>query len=461
MSIATWVEDALAVSTAAECVVSVAEQTQANLRWAGNSLTTNGQMHARTGTVTAIVDVEGGRAAGTVSGPVTSADDLLALVRAADAAAAASPASDEAMDLPEGRVDDDFAEPATGTSIEVFAQLAAGLGQAFEAARADGHLLFGFAEHQLTTTWLATSAGVRRRHVQPMGRIELNAKQPDMIASAWVGQATVDFTDVDAEALHADVLTRLGWCDNRVDLPAGRYETLLPPSAVADLLIYAYWTMNGRDADEGRNVFAGSEPGTNRIGEKLTELLATLSSGPGLEGLPCAPFAVITQPDPGMESVFDNGADVPDTSWITDGVLTQLVRTRQGAAKAGVSGFPFPAWNLRLDAGGTATLDEMIKATKRGLLLTCLWYIREVDPETLLLTGLTRDGVYLVEDGEVVGMVNNFRFNESPVDLLRRASEASRTEPTLCREWNDWFTYTAMPALRVPDFNMSTVSKAH
>jgi predicted Zn-dependent protease len=102
----------------------------------------------------------------------------------------------------------------------------------------------------------------------------------------------------------------------------------------------------------------------------------------------------------------------------------------------------------------------MIASTERGLLLTSLWYIREVDPQTLLLTGLTRDGVYLVEDGQVRGAVNNFRFNESPIDLLRRATEAGATVPTLSREWSDYFMRTAMPALRIPDFNMSTVSEA-
>jgi predicted Zn-dependent protease len=102
----------------------------------------------------------------------------------------------------------------------------------------------------------------------------------------------------------------------------------------------------------------------------------------------------------------------------------------------------------------------MIAGTDRGLLLTCLWYIRVVDPQTLLLTGLTRDGVYLIEHGEVVGAVNNFRFNESPVDLLGRITEVGATELTLPREWADYFTRAAMPALRIPDFNMSSVSQA-
>jgi predicted Zn-dependent protease len=110
------------------------------------------------------------------------------------------------------------------------------------------------------------------------------------------------------------------------------------------------------------------------------------------------------------------------------------------------------------DAG---SLESMIASTKRGLLLTCLWYIRTVDPQTLLLTGLTRDGVYLIEDGEVTGAVNNFRFNESPVGMLSRLAEAGATErSTLPREWSDYFTRCAMPPLRIEGFNMSSVSQA-
>jgi predicted Zn-dependent protease len=105
-------------------------------------------------------------------------------------------------------------------------------------------------------------------------------------------------------------------------------------------------------------------------------------------------------------------------------------------------------------------LPGMIAGTSRGLLVNCLWYIREVDPQTLLLTGLTRDGVYLVENGEVTGAVNNFRFNESPVGMLHRVTEAGASEPTLPREWSDYFTRAAMPPLRVDGFNMSSVSQA-
>jgi predicted Zn-dependent protease len=226
-------------------------------------------------------------------------------------------------------------------------------------------------------------------------------------------------------------------------------------------MIYAYWTMSARDAEEGRNVFAG--PQGTRIGERLAGLPLTLRSDPNDPRLRCRPFEIAASSSAGLQSVFDNGQPVDAVNWIERGTLTDLVRTRAWAQRTATTVRPYVD-NLILEDGAAndpADLDTMIAGTERGLLLTCLWYIREVDPQTLLLTGLTRDGVYLVEDGKVRAAVNNFRFNESPIDLLSRASEAGISEPTLAREWSDYFRRTAMPALRIPDFNMSTVSKAH
>lgn len=157
-------------------------------------------------------------------------------------------------------------------------------------------------------------------------------------------------------------------------------------------------------------------------------------------------------------SIFDNGMDIGRVDWIKDGVINALAYPRAVAAEYNAP-VTAPADNL-LMTGGTTELADMIAATERGLLLTTLWYIRVVDPTVLLLTGLTRDGVYLIEDGEVTAAVNNFRFNESPLDLLRRASEAGISERTLPREWGDWATRSAMPTLRIPDFHMSSVSQA-
>ena len=171
-----------------------------------------------------------------------------------------------------------------------------------------------------------------------------------------------------------------------------------------------------------------------------------------------APF-VATPASSDAISVFDNGMDAGRVDWIRDGVIAALAYPRAAAREFDAT-VTVPGDNLLLTGGSAATIDDMVARTEHGLLLTTLWYIREVDPATLLLTGLTRDGVYLVRDGEVAGAVNNFRFNESPLDLLRRVTEAGATERTLPREWKDWFTRAAMPPLRIPDFHMSSVSQA-
>ncbi|MGW3246728.1 metallopeptidase TldD-related protein [Streptomyces sp. NPDC001070] len=451
------VERALELSRADGCVVIADEGSSANLRWAGNALTTNGVTRGRTLTVIATVNGAQGTASGVVSRAAVTADELEPLVRAAEAAARDAGPAEDAQPLVEGiPASSSFTEPPAETSSEVFAAFAPALGESFAAARAGGRRLYGFAYHSVTSTYLGTSTGLRLRHDQPSGTLELNAKSEDMSRSAWAGAATRDFTDVDPAALNADLAQRLAWAERRIDLPAGRYETLLPPSAVADLVIYQQWSAAARDAVEGRTVFSKPGGGT-RVGEKLSELPLTLRSDPHEPGLESAPF-VIAHASGDDASVFDNGLPVEPTDWLREGVLNRLLTTRHSA---GLTGLPLaPAGgNLILDGGGKRSLDEMVADTERGLLLTCLWYIREVDPATLLLTGLTRDGVYLVEGGEVTGVVNNFRFNESPVDLLGRAAEVGRTERTLPREWGDWFTRAAFPAMRVPDFNMSSVSQ--
>ncbi|WP_033317773.1 metallopeptidase TldD-related protein [Streptomyces yerevanensis] len=450
------VERALELSRADGCVVIADEYSTANLRWAGNALTTNGVTRGRTLTVIATVDGKEGTSSGVVSRSAVTADDLESLVRAAEAAARGAGPAEDAQPLVTGVAQSpEFTDAPAETSSGVFADFAPALGESFARAREGGRELYGFANHEFVSSYLGTSTGLRLRHDQPNGTLELNAKSPDRTRSAWAGRSTRDFKDVDPAALDAELATRLRWAERRVELPAGRYETLLPPTAVADLLIYQLWSSSARDAAEGRTVF--SKPGGTRIGEKLAELPLTLRSDPNEPGLECAPFE-LAHSSGGDSSVFDNGLPLQATEWIRAGELAHLVSSRHSA---GLTGLPVaPAiGNLILDGGQDKSLEEMVAATERGLLLTCLWYIREVDPATLLLTGLTRDGVYLVENGEVTGEVNNFRFNESPVDLLGRATEAGRTEKTLPREWGDWFTRAAMPALRIPDFNMSSVSQ--
>jgi predicted Zn-dependent protease len=453
---------ALEASTADGCVVVATERTETNLRWAANSLTTNGQMRSRSLTVISTFDGAGGTSAGVVTRAVSTVDEVAELVRASEAAGRDADPADDASPLIEPyEHDDDWDAPAAQTSVATFEAFAPAIGAAFERWRSADRLLFGFAEHAMSSYFLGTSTGLRRRFDQPDGRLEVNGKSADFARSAWSGLHTRDFADFDVEAVLSGLEQRLQWAENHIDLPAGRYETILPPTAVADLMIYAYWTASSRDADEGRSVYASGSGGT-RVGERLSPLPLTLRSDPDEPRLQCPPFDIATESGGGLQSVFDNGQRVEPTRWITDGTLHDLVRTRAWARETSTPPRPMID-NLILEGapgGAGPDIDEMIASTERGLLLTCLWYIREVDPQTLLLTGLTRDGVYLVEDGKVQGAVNNFRFNESPIDLLGRISQVGATEPTLSREWADFFRRTAMPPVRVPDFNMSTVSQA-
>ena len=453
------VEHALSTTTSDDCVVIARDSMSANLRWANNTLTTNGVMHDVSVTVVAIHRGAKGTSSASVSASAASTEQVTRIVEAADAAAKAGSPAEDAAELVDGDEAADWYDSSAATSIDVYSDFAPALGEAFGRAEGQGRILYGFVDHDVTTTYLGSSTGLRLRHVQPTGHYGCTAKPSDLSSSAWVGGATRDFTDVDVAVMEAELNRRLGWARREVKLDAGRYDTVLPPTAVADLMIYAYWTASARDAHDGQTVFSKRGGGT-RIGEVLSDKPVQVYSDPTYDRLQSQPFTSASSSN-SIESVFDNGLPLSRTHWVKDGRLSALLQNR---FSAGLTGQPVTPYvdNLVVSVdGASGSTQDLVAGVDRGLLLTCLWYIREVDPQTLLLTGLTRDGVYLVENGEVTGSVNNFRFNESPVDLMRRFSDASATAPSFSREWGDYFLRTATPALRVPDFNMSTVSQAN
>ena len=445
------IDDALAAATVDETIVIVRDRAEASLRWANSSMTTNGVSMGRSTSVLSIMWDGGTGHVGSVQTGEVDPAVIRDVVAASEAAARAAPGARDSASLITGSgAPDDWDDAVPTTGAEVFGDLAASLSRGFKGPDA----LYGFARHELATTFVASSTGVRRRFTQPTGSVEINAKRDG--ASAWAGVGTPDFVDVPVDQLLSELSTRLGWSKRTVSLPAGRYPTLMPPSTVADMMIYLVWMMDGRAAQEGRTALSATGGGT-RVGERLTQSPVTLYSDPLAEPLQCRPF-VATSSSSETVSVFDNGMDISRVDWIRDGVINALAYPRAAAAEFGEP-VAVAADNL-LMTGGDASLDEIIARTERALLLTTLWYIRTVDPTMLLLTGLTRDGVYLIEDGKVSAAVNNFRFNESPLHLLQRATEVGATEITLPREWGDWATRAAMPALMIPDFYMSSVSQA-
>jgi predicted Zn-dependent protease len=439
-------------------VAIVTVESGVNLRWASSTLTTNGAATTTNTTVIAIEGVADGQAFGTRSGTVLGLAEIDDLLEAAVAIAGSSTAAEDAAALPESQVSLDWDAAAIETSSQDFGALTEKLGELFRAGQGDGIEHFGYAEFSNTTCYLATSNGTRLRFALPAARFEMTAKSHNRSRSTWVGQGGRSFDAIDVGAAEAMLRRQLAWQANTVELTPGRHPALLTPSAVSDLFIDLLWSAIAREAHDGNSVFSKAGGGT-RVGERLTTVPITMFSDPDDPDLGCAPFLVA----PGssvVTSVFDNGLPLHRTEWISNGTLAALLTTRHTAGLTGLANTPFVDNATLVHADGHGSLEDVIARTEDGVLLNSLWYIREVDPQRMLLTGLTRDGAYQVRDGEVVGAVSNFRFNDSPVEMLARVTDAGSAVRTLPRELGDYFPRVAMPPLLVSDFNFSTVSQA-
>jgi predicted Zn-dependent protease len=439
------------------CVVLVEEGSHADVRFACNTTTTNGVQRSRT--VSVIVMAAGSVGTATRTG-VVGPDGVRDMVAAATADAVAAPPAEDAFPLvepAETAFARDFGRDPEETDASALEPVLFSLSGAFGRARARDAVLAGFAELDLATLYLGSSTGVRLSYAQPTGAVTLVGRTADGAASAWVGVPSIE---PGFEEMEREVWRRLDWANHQVSLEAGRYEVILPPSGVGDMMaMIAFDAIGGQDTEDGRTVFS-KEGGGTRVGEQIATLPFTLYSDPDELGVECTPF-VATPYSSSEVSVFDNGLPATRTDWLRAGVLAHLRYHRAGAKKSGVEMAPYiDNLVLRCEGHDGGSVDEMVARTERGLLLTCLWYIRPVDPATLLMTGLTRDGVYVVENGAVVGAANNFRFNESPVDLLARATEVGSPVRSLGREFGEYLNRTIMPPLRIPDYNMSTVSQA-
>jgi predicted Zn-dependent protease len=488
------IEVALAAAAregADSCIVLVDESSHADVRFALNSTTTNGVRRDRSVTVIVMVSSQPAGAPSVGVARRSGVVDVEQMVSAALTDARGAPPADDAFTLVDGMTAARGGGPAASlafgrspveTDLSVLGGVLSGLSSAFARAAAQDVVLAGFAEYGVSTLYLGSSTGVRLSFSQPTGSINLVGRSLDGVRSAWTGVGAERMGEISFPAMEDELWRRLAWARRPLSLEAGRYEVILPPSGVADMMgSLFFYSMGGQDAEDGRTVFSGGGggagdgrggeegAGTTRVGERLTEVPFTLYSDPFEPGIECLPFVASGSSD-SESSVFDNALPLERTDWIRDGRLAHLRYHRAGAAHSGVDPAPYID-NLILRAGqgasgaardgvGGGTVDEMVARTERGLLLTCLWYIREVDPATALLTGLTRDGVYVIENGAVVGAANNFRFNESPVDLLARATEVGTSVRTLGRELGEYLNRCIMPPLRIPDFNMSSVSQA-
>lgn len=442
--------EAILASAKTEAIVRVSTSRGLNLRWANSTTTTNGATSELAVSIAAIDDGRVGSLARNLSGD----EDPEALMRQAEKAASGNPEAEDRMELPagSGSLPEDWDAAPVDAEPSLFAPMVGKLDQVFEDSRSSQTPTFGYAEHDESTVWFGTTAGIRKRGSISRGQISFTTKQGSR--STWGGEWVSDWSATDPVAMYRTMVDRLDSSKEHIDLPAGRYEVLLSPSAVADVFTYFLWLASLRDALDGQSPFSKQGGGT-RLGEKLTEVPVTISSdpeAPGLQGLPFASSITSSA----FNSVFDAGLEIGKVDYVREGELVNLAAPRAVASRIDGQMVPFPQ-NLLMEGRGPS-LEQMIASTERGLLLNALWYIRLVDPRAMLLTGLTRDGVYLIENGRIKGEVNNFRWNVSPLDVLRNIKEVGRSANTLPREFENQLAAT--PPLRVSDWNMSSVSEA-
>ena len=270
---------------------------------------------------------------------------------------------------------------------------------------------------------------------------QLTVRTNDGTGSGWAAADHPDWRQIDFKAVSDRAIVKARASRNPVAVEPGRYTVILEPQAVGDLVQLLAFALDARSADEGRSAFS-KQGGGSKIGEKVVDSKVTIFSDP-------ADPQLLGQPWTG------EGLPLGREVWIENGVLKQLAYSRFWAQKQNTR--PNGGLGAVKMMGGDATTEQMIAATARGILVTRLWYLRQVDPRTELYTGLTRDGTFLIENGKITRAVKNLRFNESPLFMLNNLEMLGHPERVAGTEAGGNVVF---PPLKVRDFNFTSLSDA-
>ncbi len=430
-------------SPAPETRVNIGSSARADTRFALNQVTTSGQNADTTVTITAIT---GNRSASVNTNRLDEAS-LAAAAKQAYEIAQLVPPNPERM--PELGAQNYPAPRERAVTLPTPAERAAAAKKVTDKARAAGLIATGFIECRAGSQALANSKGLFAYDSSAVVTMTATVRSPDGTGSGWACSDGEVFADIDADRVAATAVQKAMESRNPVAIEPGRYATILEPTAVGNLVQLIAGAMQARAADEGRSFF--SKPGGgNKIGMKVVDERVTLITDPA--------------DSPSTYGGFDgDGMPLEKVTWIENGVVKNLNYDRFWAQKQGVpatrAGGGFGARSLRM-LGGTTSTADMIKSTERGLLVTRFWYIRPVDPRTILYTGLTRDGTFLIENGKVTKPVKNFRYNESPIFFLNNLEALGPAVRVNASENLGAGGATWMPTLKVREFTFSSLSDA-
>jgi predicted Zn-dependent protease len=441
------IDKTIAASKADAVEVVVTSTVTGNTRFAANQLSTSGEI---SDTSVTIESHFGAKHAVVTTNELTD-DGITAAVGKSEVIARLAPDDPENM-------------PALGAQqyrpVPAFFDTTAGLSAgdrakavltALDVTRHDKSVMCaGFLNTGSYARLQGNKAGLSAYHRHTTANYTLTVRTTDGTGSGWAGADNDDWSKIDFAAVATRAVEKARASRNPVAIEPGRYTVILEPQAVGDLVQLTAIGLQARTADEGRSPFA-KQGGGNKIGDKVAAESVTLYSDPADPQLLSQPFDA-------------DGYPLGRQVWIENGVLKELAYTRFWAQKQGkpFNGNPFAGGGfggnapLKL-AGGTTSIEDMIKGTDRGVLVTRFWYLRMVDPRVLLITGLTRDGTFLIEQGKISKSVKNFRFNDSPLFLMANAEALG---PAVRLAGTEIGGDIVMPAVKAHDFNFTSLSDA-
>ena len=424
-------EKALGFSTADACEINLSGTESGNIRYARNTVSTSGHRSNQS----LVVQSSFGKKSGTAT--IDEFDDasLKKVVERAEELAKLSPENPEFMEPLEQQTYDkavNFVEATAKITPEYRASVA---NASIVPAAAQDVTAAGFLDDSYGFSAMMNSKGLFAYNKSSNVDFTVTMRTNDGTGSGWVSR---DYNDIDkfnaAEASKVAIEKAVMSKEAKAIEP-GKYTVILEPAAAEDLISNMARSLNARTADEGRS-FMSKEGGGTKMGEKIVDERVTLWSDP-------------LHPEVPTSTWNGGGQALNKTTWIENGVVKNLAYDRFWAKEQGVEPVPFP--NNIIMAGGDASLEDLIKGTKKGILVTRLWYIRTVDPQTLLYTGLTRDGTFYIENGKIKHPVKNFRFNESPIIMLNNLEALGKQVR---------INGNLIPYMKIRDFTFTSLSDA-
>ncbi|MDX2192796.1 MAG: TldD/PmbA family protein [Gemmatimonadales bacterium] len=443
-------EKVLKLSKAETCSLAVGSSEESNVRTARGAVSTAGT----TRNTTLGVTVTFGKRSGTSSTNDFDDASLERCVRKAEELARLAPEDPEYM--PPIGPQEYQRTPAWSDRTAAFSadDRARFAKDAVDACKAADCVGAGFYVQEQGSVAVANSNGLFGFHRQTRATFTITSRTRDELGSGFATQDAIDVAGLDAQAAARIASEKAKASREAKAIEPGKYTVVMEPAALVDLLQPMVGGMDARTADEGRS-FLSKRGGGTRLGEKLVDERITIVSDPMDPVAAAGPWAGGGGGGGFFGGGGSDGRARGRTVFIENGVVKNLAYSRYWAQKQGVAGVPGPA-NMIFN-GGTASLEDLIRGTQRGILVTRTWYIRPVDPRTLLYTGLTRDGTFYIEDGQIKHAVKNLRFNESPVIMLNNLDEMGK--PVRVRN-TETFLPAVVPPMRIRDFTFSSLSDA-